>query len=284
MKVMISARLLLASTALLLLQGCDTEPTGQVLAVVNGEEITQQELNAELAELGQAAAGDKKEIRRQVLQQIIDRRLLAQVAKEEGLDRDPTYIIRERRLNEELLVQMYGAKTADTVQVPNSAAVQKYIRENPGKFDQRTAYLVDQISFAVPSDSSVLKKLEADKTLADVEETLKSLKIEYAKGKNSIDSGNVPAAILNQILALPAGEPFVIPAQGKVVVSVITGRQPVVVNQRDAVPMAAQSMRADSLGKLMQSRLEGAKATAKITYQPDFAPVAASKTPNKTAK
>jgi peptidyl-prolyl cis-trans isomerase C len=281
---MISARLLLACTGILFLQACDSEPTGQVLAVVNGEEITQQELNAELAELGQAAAGDKQAIRRQVLQQIIERRLLAQVAKEEGLDRDPTYIIRERRLNEELLVQMYGAKTADTVRVPNSAAVQNYIQENPGKFNQRTAYLVDQISFDVPSDATVLKQLEADKTLADVEETLKSLKIEYAKGKNSVDSGNVPTAVLNQILALPAGEPFVIPSQGKVVVSVITGRQPVAMNQRDAVPMAAQSMRAESLGKLMQSRLDEAKATAKITYQPEFAPVAAPKTTGTSTK
>lgn len=284
MKVIISARLLLACTGILFLQGCNSEPTGQVLAVVNGEEITQQELNAELAELGQAAAGDKQAIRRQVLQQIIERRLLAQVAKEEGLDRDPTYIIRERRLNEELLVQMYGKKTADTVRVPNSAAVQNYIRENPGKFNQRTAYLVDQISFDVPSDSAVLKQLEADKTLADVEDTLKSLKIEYVKGKNSVDSGNVPTAVLNQILALPAGEPFVIPSQGKVVVSVITGRQPVAVNQRDAVPMAAQSMRAESLGKLMQSRLDEAKATAKITYQTDFAPVAASRTTGALTK
>ena len=276
-----SARLLVACAGMLVLQGCNSEPTGQVVAVVNGEEITQQELNAELGELNQAPTGDKQVIRRQILQQIIDRRLLAQVAKEEGLDRDPIYIIRERRLNEQLLVQMYGAKTADTVRVPDSATVQKYIRENPGMFSQRTAYLVDQVSFDLPSDPKVLKQLEADKTLADVEETLKSLKIEYNKGKNSIDSGNVPQAVLNQIVALPAGEPFIIPAQGKVVVSVITGRQPVAVNERDAVPMAAQSIRGQSLGKLMQTRLDEAKAKAKIDYQPTFAPVAAEKTIGK---
>jgi len=155
--------------------------------------------------------------------------------------------------------------------------VQKYIRDNPGKFNQRTAYLVDQVTFDLPRDPKILKALEADKTLADVEATLKSLNVVYAKGKSSVDSGNIPTAVLNQILALPAGEPFIIPAQGKVVVSVITGRQPVAVNERDAVPLAAQAMRSESLSKLMQARLTEAKAAAKITYQPQFEPPADSK-------
>lgn len=278
MNYTITARLALAGAAFIALQACSSEPTGQVVAVVNGEEITQQELNAEIAELPAPPVGDKEAIRRQILQQIIDRRLMAQVAKEDGLDRDPMYVIRERRLKEELLVQMYGVKTADTVRVPDAASVKKYLADNPGKFSQRTAYLVDQISFDFPSDPKILKALEADKSLADVEETLKSFKIDYAKGANSMDSGNIPTPVLNQILALPAGEPFIIPMQGKVVVSVITGRQPVPTTEQQASPMAAQTMRAESIGKVLRTRLDEAKAKANITYQDGLAPL-----PKKTA-
>ncbi|HEV7340444.1 MAG TPA: EpsD family peptidyl-prolyl cis-trans isomerase [Sphingopyxis sp.] len=278
MNYTITARLALAGAAFIALQACSSEPTGQVVAVVNGEEITQQELNAEIAELPAPPVGDKEAIRRQILQQIIDRRLMAQVAKEDGLDRDPMYVIRERRLKEELLVQMYGVKTADTVRVPDAASVKKYLADNPGKFSQRTAYLVDQISFDFPSDPKILKALEADKSLADVEETLKSFKVDYAKGANSMDSGNIPTPVLNQILALPAGEPFIIPMQGKVVVSVITGRQPVPTTEQQASPMAAQTMRAESIGKVLRTRLDEAKAKANITYQDGLAPL-----PKKTA-
>lgn len=278
MNYTITARLALVGAAFIALQACSSEPTGQVVAVVNGEEITQQELNAEIAELPAPPVGDKEAIRRQILQQIIDRRLMAQVAKEDGLDRDPMYVIRERRLKEELLVQMYGVKTADTVRVPDASSVKKYLADNPGKFSQRTAYLVDQISFDFPSDPKILKALEADKSLADVEETLKSFKIDYAKGANSMDSGNIPTPVLNQILALPAGEPFIIPMQGKVVVSVITGRQPVPTTEQQASPMAAQTMRAESIGKVLRTRLDEAKAKANITYQDGLAPL-----PKKTA-
>lgn len=273
MNYIITARLALAGAAFIAITACSSEPTGQVVAVVNGEEITQQELNAEIAELPAPPVGDKEAIRRQILQQIIDRRLMAQVAKEDGLDRDPMYVIRERRLKEELLVQMYGVKTADTVRVPDASSVKKYLADNPGKFSQRTAYLVDQISFDFPSDAKILKALEADKSLADVEETLKSFKIDYSKGANSMDSGNIPTPVLNQILSLPAGEPFIIPMQGKVVVSVITGRQPVPTTEQQASPMAAQTMRAESIGKVLRTRLDEAKAKANISYQDGLAPL-----------
>jgi EpsD family peptidyl-prolyl cis-trans isomerase len=256
----------------LTLQACNAEPTGQVVAVVNGEEITQGELNAELGELPEAALGDKDAIRRQVLQQIIDRRLMAQVAQEEGFDRDPMFVTRERRLREELLVQMYGQKQNETIRVPDGAAVKKYLADNPGKFSERAEYRVDQIVFALPGDPKVLKALEADKTLAEVEDTLKEFKVEYTRGPNSLDSASVPNSVMKQILALPAGEPFVIPVQGRVTVSVITGREPVLTTEQEAAPLAAQAMRAQSLTELLQTRLKDARAKADIEYQDGLAP------------
>ncbi len=273
-------KLALLATLLVGLQACSAEPTGQVVAVVNGEEITQAELNAELADLPASVPGDSDTVRRQILQQIVDRRLMAQVAKEEGFDRDPAFLTRERRLKEELLVEMYGQKIAETVSVPDSAAIKKFLADNPGKFKERTAYRVDQIVFDFPGDAKVLKALEADKSLADVERTLNELNIKFVRGSNTLDSRNVPNSALKRILALPPGEPFVIPAQGRVTVSVITGQQPVPTTEQEAAPLAAQQMRVESLTSILQARLDEAKAKAKISYQDDLAPDAASKKPD----
>ncbi len=271
-----TSRLALLGAFAVALHACNGEPTGQVVAVVNGEEITQAELNAEIAELPAAMTGDKDAIRRQVLQQIIDRRLMAQVAKEEGFDRNPDFVTRERRMREGLLVQMYGQKQAESVRVPDSAAVKKYLADNPGKFSERANYLVDQIVFAMPGDQKVLTALEADKTLADVERTLTRFNVKYTRGANSLDTINVPTPMLKQILALPPGEPFVIPGQGQVSVSVITGREPVPTSEQEAAPLAAQEMRAESLSKLLQTRLSEARAKADISYQDGLAPPASA--------
>lgn len=272
MKDHLTARLAFIVATLFFLQACNGEPTGQVVAIVNGEEITQAELNAAISELPAAIPGDKEAVRRQVLQQMIDRRLMAQVAKEEEFDRNPAFLTKERRLREELLVQMYGQRQAEAVRVPDSAAVKKYLAENPGKFSERANYIVDQIVFELPSDEKVLKALEADKTLADVENTLNRFNVEFVRGPNSLDTINVPTPILKQILALPAGEPFVIPGQGRVSVSVITGRQPVPTSEQEVAPLAAQEMRTESLTKLLKTRLDEARAKADISYQAGFAP------------
>jgi EpsD family peptidyl-prolyl cis-trans isomerase len=256
----------------LCLQACGGEPTGQVIAVVNGEEITQAELNAEISALSVPPTGDKEEIRRQILEQLVDRRLMAQVAKEEGFDREPEFINRERKLREELLVRMYGQKVAETVGIPDQAAVKRFLAENPGKFAQRVAYSVDQIVFDFPSDQKVLKALEADKSLAEVEKTLARFKVSYSRGTNNLDSSTVPAAALKQIESLPPGEPFVIPTQGRITVSVITGSQPVPTTEQDAAPLAAQEIRATNLTKALQTRLDDAKSKADLKYQDGFAP------------
>ena len=274
----ISARVAAILSPAMLLISCGSAPTGQVVAVVNGEEITLQELNAQISKMNLPAGSDGKQVRQQVIQQLIEQRLIAGAAKEEGLDREPTYIVQQRRMNEDLLVQMYGKKFADTMRAPDDAAITKFVADNPNMFGQRKSYLVDQISFDMPGNLETLKSLEADKTMADIKASLNRMGIKFIEGKNSIDSANVPPNLLAQILKLPAGEPFIVPAQGRVAVSVITGSQDFVVPEDQIKPMAARAMRAENLGKIMKSKLDEAKAKAKIEYQDGYAP------PQKDAK
>ena len=86
-----------------LLGGCQKEATGQVAAVVNGEEITLQEINAELAQLQVPEGVDRAQVQQAALQRIVDRRLLAQAAKEDGLDATPEFLVRHRQLEDALL-------------------------------------------------------------------------------------------------------------------------------------------------------------------------------------
>ncbi|MBB6123251.1 EpsD family peptidyl-prolyl cis-trans isomerase [Sphingobium subterraneum] len=259
--------LLLASACV---SGCSKQATGQVVAVVNGEEITLQELNAELSQLNLPANVDKKAVQSRVLQQMVDRRLLAQAAKEAGLDRDAEYLIQQRRMNEQLLVSMYGKKAFDTVRVPDTATVDKYIAENPMFFSGRTKYMLDQLVFPMPSDLSVLKGLQGTKTLGQVQDQLKSRNIAFDMKKAEMDSAQVPSAAMKQILALPPGEPFIVPAGNVVTVSVITGSTPIAVPTEEARAAAARMIRSNSLDKIGMDRLKEAKAKAKIEYQPGY--------------
>ena len=69
--------LVAAASGALLLSGCNSEPAGQVAASVNGDEITLTELNAELASVQVPENADKKQLQRQALERIVERKLLA---------------------------------------------------------------------------------------------------------------------------------------------------------------------------------------------------------------
>jgi peptidyl-prolyl cis-trans isomerase C len=266
------------------LAACDKKPTGQIVAVVNGEEISLAELNQELRGARIPDNADKKAIMKQLLQRVVDRRLLAQAAKEQGIDRDPTFVSMQRRMSEDLLVQMYAKKAADGIKVPDAAAIDRYISENPNMFAQRSRLKLDQIVFDMPANPATLKQFANDHSLAAVATTLARLNIKYAQGEGALDTGTVPPQLLQQINALPAGEPFVVPMNGKVVVSVIKGREPVAIPAAQARPMAVEALRGQGLSKIGESRLKEARAKAKIDYQPDYAPAQATKAPAAPAK
>jgi EpsD family peptidyl-prolyl cis-trans isomerase len=261
-----------AGALLLLVGGCEKKVGGQVVAVVNGEEVTQQEVNAELQAANIPATADKKAVMAQVVQQIVDRKLLVQKAKAEGLDKSPNYLEQLRRGEDALIINLLTTKAAKGVALPDTAAVDKFIAENPTLFSERKRYTLDQISFPQPTDQTVLRQLEPAHSLEAGAATLSAAGIQFTRGKADLDSAMLPPPVAAKIAALPAGEPFVTPDKGRIVASVITSTTPSPTPEAQARPAALELLRRQSLGTAMQKQLDAARAAAKITYQPGFTP------------
>lgn len=268
----------------MVLAGCDKEPEGQVAAVVNGDEITLQEVNAEIGNANVPAGTDSKEVQRAALQRIVERRLLAQSAKEEGLDKTPEYLIRSRQIDDALLVQLLGQRAEKSFQVPDQQALNKYMAENPSMFAGRKMYVVDRIQFGLPADVSQLKSLESAHSMEEVAAKLNGLGIKFERGAAKMDSAQLGQQRMDQILALPDGEPFVIPENGMVTVAVITGESPLAGSSAEMNAIATQALRQKAMSTTLEERLKQARAKGEIKYQPDFAPKTASKLGADAAK
>jgi peptidyl-prolyl cis-trans isomerase C len=255
-----------------LLSGCQKEATGQVAAVVNDEEITLQEINTELGQTQIPEGVNKEQVQQAALQRIVERRLLAQAAREDGIDQTPEFLIRRRQLEDALLVQLLGEKLGRTTAVPEGTAVDTFMRQNPAVFGGRAILTVDRIQFAMPSDANKLRALEGDHSMDAVAASLGEMGIQFSRGAAQVDSAVLGQERLNRIRALPEGEPFVIPENGMVTVAVITGETPQPVQPDQGRPVAVRMMRNQSLADAMRSRLDSEKAKAKIEYQTGFAP------------
>jgi len=265
----------------LLVSACHKEPKGQTVAIVNGDEITMQELNAEFQGVNIPDSADRKRLRKEVLQRLIDRKLVVQKAREQGLDKTPEYISQQRRLEENLLVSMLGQKIAQTVPMPDDRDVTQYIVDNPTQFSQRQQLLLDQIQFQAPRDLNKLMTLKDAHNLDDIAAGLQRLKLNYSRGKGVIDTGRLDPQLMRRINELPAGEPFVLPSNGQFVASVIVARAGVTTPQNVARQAAAEIVRRRALANESRAQIAHARTDAQIQYQPGFEPDA--KTPAKGA-
>jgi peptidyl-prolyl cis-trans isomerase C len=257
---------------MLLLAACHNEPKGQVVAIVNGTEITSQQLAAELQNVPVPDTVDRAVLRKLVLEDVIDRALQAEEARKQGLDTSPEYLARRKRAEEQLLAELYGHSIAQTVFAPEPRGIQNYIDSHPLQFAKRQRLLMDQLSFDPPRDPRRLAMLADIHTLDASAAALQSIGIVPVRGQAAIDTGLTDPALAAQLDRLPPGEPILLPQNGRLVIGVVIGRQPITISDNDMKVAAARAVRAADLLRESQARIAAARSTADIRYEPGFEP------------
>ena len=257
--------------------GCQKKASGQTVAVVNNEEITSSDLNAELATQKLSATDATQEARNEALQRLINRRLLEQQARTDGLDKSPEFLNQQRRLTENLLIEMFVGKHMNTAQVPTQAEIDQFEAAHPGMFAKREMWTLQQIIYPLQKDAALKAKITAANSLDEVAQVLTAAGVQFTKATRQIDTAILPPAIYSQIIALKPGEPFIVPGPDKAAASAVAARQPAPLPDDKARQVALAGLRRDQVNKFITDRVQSLKATAKIQYQPGFGPPA--KTP-----
>jgi peptidyl-prolyl cis-trans isomerase C len=210
----------LISMACLALAGCQPSakaPIGQVAATVDGQEITQKQIDTELAgaQLGNGPHA-LEAARRQALQSIVVRKLLAKAARDQGLDKTPEFAVREQGQTETVLAQALEAKLVNAVPQPTAEEAQDFMRKNPDVFAERKIFTVDQIRFGPPAGSNVLREIQPLNTLEEIAAVLNREKVPFQRSIERIDAvGNDPNVIA-QIVKLPSNAVFILPSRAGV--------------------------------------------------------------------
>lgn len=281
----------LAFTAMagaLMLASCDKGPEklakGQVVASVNGEDITVHELNAELAFAKVPRDGDRKQFEAAALQRIIDRKIVADIAREQGLDKTQNYVLQKLRAEDMLLVSMLQRQIAGKVGTPSRVDAEQYVEAHPGMFADRMIYSVDQILFR-PNDTQMLKDISDLKSIDDLQNYLNAKQVRFRRAPGTLDAARMDPAILTQIRKLPDGEVFVVPLRGELVASTITGSRAEPLVGEPAVRLAMNLLQSERVQKIAKQQLdpkiEAARKTVRYQsgYGPEDSPPAAKAAP-----
>jgi peptidyl-prolyl cis-trans isomerase C len=242
------------------------------VAVVNGQEITLPELNFALSQAKVADGADKNAVRSQLLQQLVDRKLLVEQARSEGIDKTPEFLNRERQAEDQLLLTMLATRRLNTTQLPSDREVDAFIASHPGMFANRETWDLDQVQYLTPKDPGIAAEIQKTKTIDQIIAVLQSHKIEFKRQKNRLDTAIVPPDLYAKLSALPQGEPFVVPVGDRSVASAVVAREPNPLTGDQAKPAAVAMMRKQQTATSLQGLLKSLRSSAKIEYQPGYAP------------
>lgn len=256
--------------ALLLLACGGRAPDGQVVATVNGEEITRAQLNAALPK-GEAAVGGKDSgaVRNTVLDKLIAQQLVVQEAKRQNIDRSQDYLLAMRNAEDQILSDLLSRKILDGLHTPFARNVDQFVRDNPSRFADRAILLVDQVRY--PSDRLAPEKLSDARSLDEAAGRLSTAGVRFDRGRATIDTASITPQLYHTLLALRPGEPFIVNEGGMTLVSTIASRQPAPIASDMAQKLALQVIRQQEARAALTRQLEALRRNATIEYQPGFA-------------
>ena len=261
-----------AVAAGVLTSACTRKAEGQTVAVVNGEEVTVPDLNFALDQAKVPQGADKDAVRAQVLQQLVDRRLLAEQARKEGIDKSPEFLNRERRADEDLLISMLAARRLNTTQLPSDREVEAFMASHPGIFADRQIWNLDQVQYTVPTNPAAITEIQDAHSIDQLIAVLQKNKLGFSRQKNRLDTAAVPAELYGKLTSLPPGEPFVVPMGNRAIASAIVGKEAHPLTGDEAKPIAVEAMRKQQTAKSLEGLLKSLKSSAKIEYQKGYAP------------
>lgn len=259
----------------LLSAGCNQKsaPGGQTIATVDGDEITTSDLQVEMKDV---APENRKTSQALAVQTLVDRKILTQYAKSQGMDRSPDFVLELRRMTDILLAQRAAQKIAAGAQQPVSVTqVNEYLASHPG-ISNRRILTMDQLTFPFPN-AAVTKELGSAKTVDDVISTLQRHNIQFGRSQIKGDTAALRDDLLKRMDALDPGEPLVILNQPMSVANVILGSEPAPLDSAAAEAIARKGIIAERTNAAVQQRGLTLRKEAKITYAKGYAPPATGK-------
>ena len=276
----------LAAMSAVLLSACgqkkDAEvvdpSAGEVVARVNGDEISSAQLNIALQkqramrpDVGDAAS-------KQVLDQLIDEQIVAQKAVAAKLDKDPKVLQQLESARRDILARRFIEQAAETVAKPPEDQLKKFYDSRPAMFAQRKVYTLQRLDIQVPDErrAEVDAHVRSLKTSTELTDWLKAQNLHFNTRQEQQASEQLAPAILDKLATLKEGESTVLPSQFGVSALTLVSAAVAPKTFSEARGAIEQFLTAQGRREVVIGLQKTLREGAKIDYEGRFAAAAAA--------
>lgn len=255
-------------------EGAEKEKSGtQVVAKVNGDEISIHQVNFQLSRMGPMNEAQSKVASQQVLARLVEQQLLKQKAIETKLDRDPTVLQALEASKSQLLAQAYLEQQMAKAAKPTPADIDKFYSEHPELFQNRRIFKLQELAIEVGEDkfSEIQQALDSKKNMNEFAMWLKSKSYKFTANANVRAAEQLPLPVLLKVQALSDGQTVAIPNKSSINIINVVASQSQPVAKDKAVPVIEQYFFNQNKTSLVKKQMEALTKAAKIEYIGPFA-------------
>lgn len=274
-KVMTTRTLLGAALVMALaLTGCGDDKgaksPSQVLARVNGNEITVLQLNYLLAQ-NQNLPKEQQRSKQALLDELIQQELLVQMATEKKLDRNPNVLQAMEFAKRQVLAQAAAGQEMATIKEPGETELKAFYQANPQLFAERQLYSL--AAFLVKADALTPEVGAALNGSTNDEQTASILKehgINFTSTRTSAPAEALPEAVTKQLTKMQIGDIVQVNEAGNIVMMQLKGRTPAPMTYDQSRAAILQHLKQGKLQSEGSQKLEQLKQSAQIEYLQKF--------------
>ena len=268
---------LVCAAVLLTACGRKTDDTSATVATVNGEKITQDQLDFASKQIAAARPGASAPDAATVLQGLVEQRLAVQKAEKDKLDRNPGVLQSLEAARKDALARYYVEQFAAKVPKPTPDEIKQYYDGHPANFGQRNVYVIQKVDARVSADQAgpLAASAQAAGGAAAVADLLKA-KASATNVTQSAQPAESLGPLLPKISSMSAGQTIAISQpQGLTALTLVEIRpQPVTLAQ--AQSSIEQILWNQKKREALQAETKALRAKARIDYLGKFAPGTAS--------
>lgn len=262
----------LALLALLSACGRGSVDASQVLASVNGDEVTVHQLDLVLVRARQNNPSDKE--REALIDQLINRQLLFQQAQKLELDRRPEVMSKLEDMRLEIMAAAYANELAAKLPEPADTEVTAYFKNHPALFSERRLYRLREVSIPdgqkanAPQLGQIEERLNRKERLADVLGWLGRQPGRFYEQLRMTPAEDLPVDVADRLLVLKVGDILPVRRDGGLLIYEVQGYEAAPMGWKAASQVIKKYLAREALNRAVNEEINRLRGSAKLSRTP----------------
>jgi len=244
----------------------------QVVARVNGHEITIHQVNFQLSQLGQLNEAQAKQASKQVLARLIEQELLKQQALDEKLEQDPVVLQALDASRNQLLAQAYLERMMAKAPKSSASEIDTFYKEHPELFESRRVFNLQELVVVAGKDK--FAELEAGlkpiKGINEIAIWLRDHNYPFSVNSNVKAAEQLPMELLKKLQQLKTGEVLMAPTPTTFNIIHLAGEESAPILRTKATPIIEQYFLNQNKTNLAKKEMAALNDKAKIEFMGMF--------------